>query len=211
MLIVKASPDAYLQMAIQLAYYRQIGQPCATYETGSTRQFRNGRTETIRSLSTDSVAFCKAMENPSAKPEEKTKFLRTAIAAHSKYQRDGANGKGCDRHLLGLRLCLQPGESHPFFQEPVFAKSTTFLLSTSGLFAGDNFVGTGFGAMYPDGYGMNYLAGGKTLKFGVESKYDCKLTSTREFGEYLRQALRDMRTVVEQTLPEEERKIAAKL
>jgi len=112
---------------------------------------------------------------------------------------------------MGLRLCLQSGESHGLFQEPVFAKSSSFLLSTSGLFAGDNFVGTGFGAMYPDGYGINYLAGGKTLKFGVESKFESKITSTNEFGNYLRQALRDMRSAVEETLPEEQRKIAAKL
>ncbi|KAG0051586.1 hypothetical protein BGZ90_006725 [Linnemannia elongata] len=207
----KASPDAYMQMALQLAYYKQIGQPCATYETGSTRAFRRGRTETIRTLSSDSYAFCKAMEDSSVEPEKKVKLLRAAIAAHSKYQREAANGKGVDRHLMGLRLCLQAGETHGLFQEPVFGKSAAFLLSTSGLFAGDNFVGTGFGAMYPDGYGINYLAGGKTLKFGVESKFESKVTSTREFGEFLRQALRDMRTAVEQTLPEDQRKVAAKL
>ncbi|KAG0048844.1 hypothetical protein BGZ83_006264 [Gryganskiella cystojenkinii] len=209
--VVKASPDAYMQMAIQLGYYKQIGEPCATYETGSTRQFRHGRTETTRTLSKESLAFCKAMQDPSAKPEEKVKLLRAAIGAHSQYQKDAANGKGCDRHLMGLRLCLQPGESHGLFQEPIFTKSSSFLLSTSGLFAGDNFVGTGFGAMYPDGYGINYLAGGKTLKFGVESKFESKVTSTKVFGDHLRQALRDMRTAVEQTLPEEQRKIAAKL
>ncbi|KAG9072821.1 hypothetical protein KI688_000599 [Linnemannia hyalina] len=209
--VVKASPDAYMQMALQLAYYKQIGQPCATYETGSTRAFRRGRTETIRTLSTDSYAFCKAMEDSSVEPEKKVKLLRAAIAAHSKYQREAGNGKGIDRHLMGLRLCLQSGEAHGLFQEPVFGKSGAFLLSTSGLFAGDNFVGTGFGAMYPDGYGINYLAGGKTLKFGVESKFESKVTSTREFGEFLRQALRDMRTAVEQTLPEDQRKVAAKL
>ncbi|KAF9170354.1 hypothetical protein BGX20_009083 [Mortierella sp. AD010] len=207
--VAKASPDAYLQMAIQLGYYKQIGQSCATYETASTRMFRNGRTETTRTLSSESSAFCKGMENPSLK--EKLKLLRAAIAAHQQYQKDAANGKGCDRHLLGLRLCLQPGESHGLFQEPIFAKSSAFLLSTSGLFAGDYFMGTGFGAMYPDGYGINYLSGGKILRFGVESKFDSKATGTKEFGEYLRQALRDMRTVVEQTLPEDQRKALAKL
>ncbi|KAF9956300.1 hypothetical protein BGZ70_009971 [Mortierella alpina] len=193
-----------LNMAIQLAYYKQIHEPCATYETGSTRQFRHGRTETTRTLSNESVAFCKAMEDPSAQPEEKVKRLRAAIAAHQQYQRDAANGKGCDRHLMGLRLCLQPGESHGLFQEPIFAKSGAFLLSTSGLFAGDNFVGTGFGAMYPDGYGINYLAGGKTLKFGVESKVESKLTGTKAFGEILRQSLREMRNAVELTLPKDQ-------
>ncbi|KAF8924500.1 acyltransferase ChoActase/COT/CPT [Dissophora ornata] len=209
--VVKASPDAYLQMAIQLGYYKQIGEPCATYETGSTRQFLHGRTETTRTLSSESVAFCKAMEDSSVKPEEKMKLLRAAIAAHQNYQKDAANGKGCDRHLLGLRLCLQPNESHALFQEPIFSKSSSFLLSTSGLFAGDNFVGTGFGAMYTDGYGINYLSGGKTLKFGVESKFESKKTSTKELGEFLAQALRDMRTAVEQTLPEDQRKASAKL
>ncbi|KAI1314717.1 hypothetical protein EDD11_001839 [Mortierella claussenii] len=209
--VVKASPDAYMQMALQLAYFKQIGEPCATYETGSTRQFRHGRTETTRTLSSDSLAFCKAMESTSTKPDEKMRLLRAAIAAHSQYQKDAANGKGCDRHLLGLRLCLQAGEIHQLFQEPIFAKSSSFLLSTSGLFAGDNFVGTGFGAMYPDGYGINYLAGGKTLKFGVESKFECSKTGTKEFGEFLRQALRDMRIVVEQTLPADQRKATAKL
>jgi len=65
--LVKASPDAYMQMAIQLGYYKQIGEPCATYETASTRQFRNGRTETTRTLSKESLAFCKAMQDPSVK------------------------------------------------------------------------------------------------------------------------------------------------
>ncbi|KAF9579184.1 hypothetical protein BGW38_004654, partial [Lunasporangiospora selenospora] len=139
---VKTSPDAYLQMAIQLGYYKQMGQSCATYETGSTRQFRDGRTETTRTLSSESAAFCKAMEDPSVKPEEKMKRLRAALAAHSAYQKDVANGRGCDRHLLGLRLCMQSGESHGLFQEPVFTKSGAFLLSTSGLFAGDYFIGT---------------------------------------------------------------------
>ncbi|KAF9437267.1 hypothetical protein BGZ76_001382 [Entomortierella beljakovae] len=201
--VVKASPDAYMQMALQLAYYKQMGESCATYETASTRFFKNGRTETTRSLSSASLAFCKGMENPNLKPEEKVKLLRAAIASHSSYQRDAANGKGCDRHLLGLRLCLLPGESHQLFQEPIFTKSSAFLLSTSGLFAGDYFIGTGFGAMYPDGYGINYMAGPKLVKFGVESKFESKATSTKEFGNILKQALRDIRTAVEQTLPDQ--------
>lgn len=209
--VVKASPDAYMQMALQLAYFKQQGESCATYETGSTRQFRNGRTETTRTCSTDSVAFCKAMEDKAVSAQDKVKLMRKAMAAHSQYQKDAANGKGCDRHMMGLRLCMQAGESHGLFQEPVFARSAAFLLSTSGLFAGDNFVGTGFGAMYPDGYGINYLTGGKTLKFGVESKFDSKKTSTKAFGEILRQALRDMRSAVEKTLPESELKPVPKL
>lgn len=63
----KCSPDAWTQMAIQLAYYSVFGECRATYESASTRKFLRGRTETIRSVSVESVAFCKAMRDPKAK------------------------------------------------------------------------------------------------------------------------------------------------
>jgi carnitine O-acetyltransferase len=60
-----ASPDAYAQMAMQLAYYKMYGVSRATYESAGTRQYLNGRTETGRSVSLESVEFCKAMKTPS--------------------------------------------------------------------------------------------------------------------------------------------------
>ena len=35
----KLSPDAYIQMALQLAYYRDAGKFCLTYEASMTRYF----------------------------------------------------------------------------------------------------------------------------------------------------------------------------
>jgi len=64
--IAKCSPDAYVQMALQLAYYKQNGKNCPTYETAGTRKFSHGRTAATRTLSVDSVAFCNTMENPEA-------------------------------------------------------------------------------------------------------------------------------------------------
>jgi carnitine O-acetyltransferase len=48
-------------MALQLAWYKNQGYFTATYETASTRSFKHGRTDVIRTLSDDSVAFVKAM------------------------------------------------------------------------------------------------------------------------------------------------------
>lgn len=42
------SPDAFMQMAFQIAYYRLYSETPATYESCSTAAFRHGRTETIR-------------------------------------------------------------------------------------------------------------------------------------------------------------------
>lgn len=59
-------PDAYIQMALQLAWYRTRGEFTATYETALTRLFKHGRTETIRTLSTDARAWVLSMADPSA-------------------------------------------------------------------------------------------------------------------------------------------------
>jgi carnitine O-acetyltransferase len=60
----KVSPDAYAQMAMQLAYYKMYRKPAATYESAGTRKYLNGRTETGRSVSVESVAWTKAMLDP---------------------------------------------------------------------------------------------------------------------------------------------------
>lgn len=48
----RVSPDAYVQMAMQLAYYRDQKAFAATYEASMTRLFKHGRTETVRYVST---------------------------------------------------------------------------------------------------------------------------------------------------------------
>jgi hypothetical protein len=44
------SPDSLVQMAMQLAYYRDQHEIGLTYEASMVRFFRHGRTETIRSV-----------------------------------------------------------------------------------------------------------------------------------------------------------------
>ena len=60
------SPDAYVQMTLQLAWYKSRGSFTATYETALTRAFDKARTETIRTLSEDSRAWVLSMTDASA-------------------------------------------------------------------------------------------------------------------------------------------------
>lgn len=78
----KLSPDAYLQMALQLAYYRDAGKFSLTYEASMTRLFREGRTETVRPCTIESSTWVKAMEDDKFSIDEKIKLLRIACQRH---------------------------------------------------------------------------------------------------------------------------------
>ena len=61
------------------------GEPAAHYETASLRQFKLGRTDTIRSCSIDSFNFCKAFVDSEVSRDTKVELLRKAVAAHKQY------------------------------------------------------------------------------------------------------------------------------
>nr|GAT46572.1 predicted protein [Mycena chlorophos] len=192
---IKQSPDAFIQMVLQLAYYKTRGEFTATYETALTRMFKRGRTETIRTFTNESRAWVLAMLDPNTSPQTRRNLLHDALHAHSTLTREAATGRGIDRHLLGLKLMLRPlsGEESPFLDDELFRRSQTWKLSTSGLSAGHLFRGTGFGAMYEDGYGINYLAAPDMIKFGIESKVSSAHTSTEGLKDMIFKLLHEMR------------------
>jgi len=54
------------KICISYIYHTRIyGCLTSTYESGFTRLFLYGRTDTIRASSTESLAFCRAMQDPS--------------------------------------------------------------------------------------------------------------------------------------------------
>lgn len=149
----KCSPDAFVQMVIQLAYHKLYGKNRATYESAATRRFQQGRTETCRSVSDESVAFCAAMADPTVDPVECRRLFRAAVDAHVKYISDASAGKGVDRHLFGLKKCLVEGEETPaIYKDPAFAYSSTWYISTSQL-SSEYFNGYGWSQVVEDGWG----------------------------------------------------------
>ena len=56
----RISPDSFIQIAFQVAYFRLHGAHPPTYETGTLRQFADGRTETIRLPNAESAQFVEA-------------------------------------------------------------------------------------------------------------------------------------------------------
>lgn len=153
----KSSPDAFVQMVIQLAYFKMYGKNRPTYESASTRKFQEGRTETTRSVSDESVAFCKAHHDPNVSREEVVKLFRAALSQHTKYTLEASDGRGVDRHLFGLKKLLQPGEKLPaLYEDPAFAYSSSWYLSTSQL-SSEYFNGYGWSQVIDDGFGIAYM------------------------------------------------------
>ena len=98
------SPDSFVQLSIQLAFYKLFGEPRATYESSQTKKYAWGRTEVCRSVSTDSVSWTEAMLQTDVSPLKKAELARKAAETHSKYIAGAAKGYGVDRHLLGMSL-----------------------------------------------------------------------------------------------------------
>ncbi|KAF3847001.1 hypothetical protein F7725_004079, partial [Dissostichus mawsoni] len=105
---LRVSPDALIQIGLQLAYYRDRGGFCLTYEASMTRLFREGRTETVRSCSNESCAFVKALEAGEA-GEQCRRLFRQASERHQNLYRMAMTGAGIDRHLFCLYVVADDG------------------------------------------------------------------------------------------------------
>ena len=110
------SPDAYIQVALQLAYYLTHFQFTATYESCSIRKFNLGRVDNIRACQQPSIDFCKSVlkqESASVKVRNSKKqenlqlLMEKAIHNQTKHTQKVVNGKGLDNHLLGLSSVRQ--------------------------------------------------------------------------------------------------------
>ncbi|KAI0457781.1 acyltransferase ChoActase/COT/CPT [Xylaria acuta] len=192
----KCSPDAYVQMIIQLAYYKMYGKNRPTYESAATRRFQLGRTETCRTVSDDSVAFCNSMANPSVSDEDRVALFRKAIAAHIEYIGAASDGKGVDRHLFGLKKLLEPGEEVPaIYKDPAFGYSSSWFLSTSQL-SSEFFNGYGWSQVIDAGFGIAYMINENSLNFNIVSKG----LGSQKMSYYLNEAAGDIRDLLLPTL-----------
>jgi carnitine O-acetyltransferase len=196
------SPDAYVQMVIQLATYRLFEEQVGTYEATQVRPFLNGRTETTRTVSLESEAFVKKMglrpkmdeDDPEIR-KEKLDLLQKATTAHVKYIVMAAQAQGVDRHFFGLSMLVEDGEeTPPLFSDKVFIRSKRWRVSTSHL-THPKFANWGFGEVVPDGVGIAYSILPRSCLFNItaldETEWEHKLS------ELLEEALLEMQRLVE--------------
>ncbi|XP_064457418.1 carnitine O-acetyltransferase-like [Ornithodoros turicata] len=189
----KLSPDSFVQMAIQLAFYKMHEVPGATYESATTRKFLHGRTETIRSTSMESLEFCKTFHSSRSSNTAKENSLRQAVEAHKKYTNLAVNGLGVDRLLFGLKcVAAEKDITVPsLYFDLGYIISTHFRLSTSQVPTKCDAL-MFYGPLVQDGYGCCYNPRQSSINFGLSSFTTCFETSTAAFRDALDESLTQM-------------------
>ncbi|KAL7976565.1 hypothetical protein Chor_008514, partial [Crotalus horridus] len=86
-------PDTFVQIALQLTYYRRHGHPGCCYETATTRQFYHGRTETMRPCTIEAIEWCKSMLDPTVTQGQRKHLMLKAFARHNKLMKECENGR----------------------------------------------------------------------------------------------------------------------
>ncbi|XP_015765594.1 PREDICTED: carnitine O-acetyltransferase-like isoform X2 [Acropora digitifera] len=189
----KMSPDAWIQIAFQLTFYKIHNHNPPTYETGSTRKFLLGRTDTIRSASIASSNFVKAMVSPNKTNAEKLDLMKKAIKAHTHYTQEAVNGQAIDRHLLGLKLAaLESRMNLPeLFMDSSYQYALHYKLSTSQV-PSNHELFLSFGPAVPDGYGVCYNPQKNKIILGVSTVNSNPETNPGHFAAYLQRSLDEM-------------------
>lgn len=205
----RVSPDGFVQMALQLAYFMDQGRFDATYESSMTRLFLQGRTETIRACSIESCEFVRAMLDEKREATEKLKLLQDASNHHVTTFRDSMAGRGVDRHLFALYVVSKGKDVDSDFLKHALGRSwrlstsqqpqqQTDLWSTKDpAWSHAISPGGGFGPVTDDGYGVSYMVAREdSLYFHVSAKKSSKCTDANRFAENIFKALAKMQDIL---------------
>ncbi|GAA5913434.1 choline/carnitine O-acyltransferase [Sporobolomyces salmoneus] len=224
------SPDAFVQMAYQAAYFSLYGRVDSTYEPAMTKNFLHGRTEAIRSVTPEALAFAKAF-NSDASPREKVAALRKACKAHTELTKACAKGLGQDRLLYAMYCLAQqkersaakagdssapPSDSESsdsedverliaripeLFKDPGYARLGSSTISTSN--CGNPALRLfGFGPVAADGFGLGYIIKDDSIAICAASKH----RQTSRFLETLRLYFLEIHKMLKQLHQEANRK-----
>ncbi|WP_021599598.1 choline/carnitine O-acyltransferase [Actinomadura welshii] len=198
---LKTSPDAFVQMAYQLAHKRAKGHVGATYESIATRQYRHGRTEAMRVVTPEVLRFTEVMDDPAAGAALRRDAFRAAAGAHVRRAKECQAGQAPEQHLWELQLIqkrrgaeLGVTEPLPLFDSPGWLTMRDDYLSTSSA-PSVNIRYFGFGSTSEQCIGVAYVL--LPDRFNVYLSTPRPVAAAMEvFAEKLREAVAELRELL---------------
>uniref|UniRef100_A0A674BPA9 Carnitine O-acetyltransferase b n=1 Tax=Salmo trutta TaxID=8032 RepID=A0A674BPA9_SALTR len=195
------SPNSFIQVALQLAYYKVHNEVCASCDIASQRMFRGGRTDYIRSPTNQMLKFVLTFDDPSITREAKLELLREAIETYVTLTDQALKGQSIDRHLLGLKLqAIEEGLSVPrLFMDTAYGLATHWKLRTGQVPANTDSVMC-FGPLVPDGYAVCYNPQPDHVHFSVTAFNCCEETQAETLAATLHSTLCQLQELLQPTV-----------
>ena len=193
-------PDSFVQMALQLAFYKMHKELPAQMESAHLRIFKFGRSEVIRSTTMESLKFVLAMVSTKATNSGRLLALTTAVDMHCQQAMLALKGRGVDRHFFGLeQMAREHGKPLPnFFHSEGYLKSRDFrILSSQLMTPHDSFMV--YGPLNSDGYGCCYNLRENDITFAISAWNHNPKISPANFGTEIESALADMGQLILET------------
>lgn len=190
------SPDAFAQMAYQLAHRRAKGFIGATYESIATLQFHHGRTEAMRVVTPEILAFTAAMDDPGADDAARRAAFDAAATAHGARARACQAGEAPEQHLWELSLIAQRRGAELGVTPPI-----AIVDSPGWRIMRDDFMSTssapsvnvrlfGFGSTSTQCIGVAYVL--------LPDRWIVHLSTSAEVGEQMTRFAAELRTAVDE-------------
>ncbi|KNH07618.1 carnitine/choline acetyltransferase [Perkinsela sp. CCAP 1560/4] len=204
----KIDPDAFMQMSLHLAFYRLSGRMAPTYRSASTASFFHGRTETVRSATSEMLAIVsqKGLTDPTALSRSKLRELRNLAEAagrkHANLSQEASQGMGIDRHLLALNALAAADDTSAFSDATEFFDSPMYTYSGNWQMYTTNATYPFFdqyctGPVMEHGYGLGYTLHEEHVKCSVSSFLSSRKADGPAMRDGILQAMRDIAVLFE--------------
>lgn len=167
----RVSDDAAQQLILTCAQLAAFGRARSVYEAVDLREYRAGRTECLRPVTSQAVDCAEALLTGRATPEQ----VRAALDAHRDWVKACKAGRGIDRHLLGLQLMAERAQRDPVLL--VSAARTAIgedFLSTTSIGGAGQIVRYAFAPSTPEGFGVTYTRHERSYEFCLSSRRDTR-------------------------------------
>lgn len=191
------SPDAFVQLALQLAEYKLYGKCYSAYEAVMTRTFLDGRIDVLYTVSPESMIFIENIRDTDCSTQMKIDSLVEAAQKHIARANECRLGDGVYSHFLALKYRYKAAGrdlgiatlpeifTDKGYQSLIHSVVCTSTTSDYGV----NLAG--YGPIVDDGYGIRYFMRNDSICFNMTSR-SAMQDKLEQMQIYVEQSLREM-------------------